>query len=187
MNAFQLPLLLRTLSTWLSGSLLTVLSITALQAQAECNTLLRTTFDAASVITEPNHLVVDTKTGLMWMRCPLGYTWDTNTCTRDEKKTAEFTWPDAVAAAGNHTSFAGYQDWRLPNRKELASIVEGACFDPAINLSIFPSTEAKGYWSSTPNNFNPDFAWAVNFINGDHVSTSRTNLFGVRLVRSINP
>lgn len=156
-------------------------------AAAECNTLLKPTFDEGAVTAEANGVLVDSRTGLMWMRCSLGYVWQDGSCARDESKPAEFSWGDALQAAAGAKSFAGYQDWRMPNRKELASIVEGVCFDPAINLTLFPATEAKGYWSSSPNNFNESFAWAVNFINGDHVSTSRTNLFAVRLVRQVNP
>lgn len=163
------------------------LTFAALSAAAECNTLLRRTFDSSAVIAEDNGVAVDTKTGLMWMRCSLGYQWQNGNCVRDESKAAEFTWPDAIKAAAAAKSFAGYSDWRLPNRKELASIVEAACFDPAIDLSLFPATEAKGYWTSSPNNFNPYSAWGVNFINGDHVSTSRENLFAVRMVRSVKP
>jgi Protein of unknown function (DUF1566). len=162
-----------------------VLTAAAMGAAAECNPTLRTTFDASAVTAENNGVLVDSKTGLMWMRCALGYQWKDGNCVRDESKTAEFTWPDALKAAVQAKSFAGYNDWRLPNRKELASIVEAACWEPAINLALFPATEAKGYWSSSPNNFIEDFAWAVNFTNGDHVSTARTNLFGVRLVRQL--
>jgi hypothetical protein len=172
--------LLRTLSAC-------ALAITAAGAAAECNTLLRQTFDSNAVVAEPNGVLVDTKTGLMWMRCSLGYQWQEDTCVRDDSQPAEFPWSDALKAAAAAKSFAGYEDWRLPNRKELASIVEAACFDPAIDLELFPATEAKGYWSSSPNNFNDASAWGVNFINGDHVSTSRENLFAVRMVRSVNP
>ncbi|MCR6652944.1 MAG: DUF1566 domain-containing protein [Cellvibrionaceae bacterium] len=164
-----------------------LLTATALGAAAECNPTLRNTFDASAVTAESNGVLVDSKTGLMWMRCALGYQWQSGNCVRDESQTAEFTWPDALKAAAEAKAFAGYQDWRLPNRKELASIVEAACHDPAINLTLFPATEAKGYWSSSPNNFAEVLAWGINFTNGDHISTSRTNLFGVRLVREVKP
>lgn len=164
-----------------------VLGVATAGAAAECNPTLRTTFDASAVTAETNGVLVDSKTGLMWMRCSLGFQWQDGNCVRDDSKPAEFTWPDALSAAQQAKSFAGYQDWRLPNRKELGSIVEGACYDPAINLTLFPATEAKGYWSSSPNNFNESSSWGINFINGDHVSTSRTNLFSVRLVRQVEP
>lgn len=174
--------------TFLRNKLVALVLVTASSyTAAECNTQLKPTFDESAVAAESRGVAVDSKTGLMWMRCSLGYVWQDGSCTRDDSKPAEFAWGDALQAAANAKTFAGYQDWRMPNRKELASIVEGACFDPAINLTIFPGTEAKGYWSSSPNNFNESFAWAVNFINGDHVSTSRTNLFAVRLVRTVNP
>jgi hypothetical protein len=163
----------------------TVLVAAATGAAAECNQTLRPTFDANAVVAESNGTLVDSKTGLMWMRCALGYQWQGGNCVRDESQTAEFSWSDALTVAAQAKAFAGYNDWRLPNRKELASIVEGACHDPAINLALFPATEAKGFWSSSPNNFTEILAWAINFMNGDHISTSRTNLFGVRLVRQV--
>src|SRR5690606_14572885 len=59
-------------------------------------------------------------TGLMWMRCSLGQTWDGSTCTG---AASSFAWQNALVAAQSH-SFAGHSDWRLPNKNELASLVE---------------------------------------------------------------
>jgi hypothetical protein len=50
----------------------------------------------------------------------------------------------------NDTGFAGHSDWRLPNIKELASIIEYACFAPAITVDTFPDTPSAGFWSNTP-------------------------------------
>src|SRR5690606_3487424 len=116
------------------------LALVATGAAAECNTLLRQTFDTNAVMAETSGVLVDSKTGLMWMRCALGYQWQDGNCVKDESKTAEFNWPDALNTAATNKTFAGYSDWRLPNRKELGSIVEGTCFDPAINLTLFPAT-----------------------------------------------
>ncbi|MBJ6938275.1 DUF1566 domain-containing protein, partial [Vibrio cholerae] len=68
-------------------------------------------------------------TGLIWQRCSLGQSWDGTDCTGEA---TTFTWEEALAAAAQHT-FAGRNDWRLPNKNELVSIVEYRCYRPAIN------------------------------------------------------
>lgn len=101
--------------------------------------------------------VTDKNTGLQWMRCSLGETWNGANCDGERK---DYTWQDALIEA-KKTSFAGFSDWVLPNVKELASIIEEACFEPAINPDIFP-TEVRsfglllgqGYWSSTKYEWN---------------------------------
>lgn len=40
-------------------------------------------------------------------------------------------------------------DWRIPNIKELSTIIERACTSPARNTDIFPVTVASVMWSST--------------------------------------
>jgi hypothetical protein len=59
----------------------------------------------------------------MWMRCALGQNWNGATCTGSGQA---YTWQAALQAAEG-SSFAGYSDWRLPDIKELSSIVEQAC------------------------------------------------------------
>jgi hypothetical protein len=154
-------------------------------AQAECNSLLRKSFDHTQIVAHDDGTVVDLGTGLMWQRCALGFQWQSGTCTRNTAAAAELTWEDALIAAAANKTFAGHRDWRLPNKNELGSLVERACFSPAIDENLFPNTEAKGYWTNSPNNFNEFSAWAVNFTDGDHMSTSRTNPLAARLVRPL--
>ena len=42
----------------------------------------------------------------------------------------------------------GRNDWRVPNRNELASIVESRCHSPAINGEVFPATPLEWFWTS---------------------------------------
>lgn len=161
-----------------------IIAIGSRSAWAECQATLVSSFDSSQVVTHDDGTLVDLRTGLMWRRCALGYRWQNGTCDRDSAA-AEFTWESALETTAKHTSFAGHGDWRLPNKNELDSIVDRACHSPAIDETLFPATEAKGYWTNTPNNFNEFSAWAVNFADGDHMSTSRTNLLGVRLVREV--
>ena len=88
--------------------------------------------------------VRDNATGLMWSQDDSGEAMD---------------WEAALAYAEAATT-AGYDDWRLPNAKELQSIADYSGVFPAIDTSVFNLTELtniKGqtdypfYWSSTSN------------------------------------
>jgi hypothetical protein len=124
--------------------------------------------------------VTHNSTGLMWMRCSLGQTWDGSTCTG---VASTFTWQNALGAAQSH-NFAGHSDWRLPNKNELASLVEQRCV-PAINSTIFPSTQTGGwFWSSSPYAGHSNYAWGVGFDGGGVYDYGKDLNFQVRLVRA---
>ena len=136
--------------------------------------------------------VTDARTGLMWKRCLEGQTWDGITCTGVETC---LTWADALGQAASST-FANHTDWRLPNVKELRSLVEECRFFPSINDTIFPATPSLFIWSATPNVNRTIYdttsnAWGVNFDYGSSLDNSfREFNYRVRLVRdgqSIDP
>jgi len=125
--------------------------------------------------------VTDTATGLMWARCPEGLSG----ASCDSGNAATFTWEGALVRARD-SSLAGYTDWRLPNVKELSSLFEEQCYNPAINLAVFPNTPASlGFWSASPGALSPSFAWFAEFGFGsaDHYD-GRSDGNHVRLVRS---
>lgn len=124
--------------------------------------------------------VIHNVTGLMWMQCSLGQTWTADGCSG---AASGHLWQGAMELAES-TSFAGYNDWRLPNKNELASIVEERCSSPAINLTIFPVTEPRWYWSSSPYTDKTDFAWSVFFSSGEVSGDYKYGPGRVRLVRS---
>lgn len=124
-------------------------------------------------------VVTHNKTGLMWMRCSIGQTWDGKTCSGSVDN---YTWQQALQVAEEH-NFAGYSDWRLPNKNELASILENNCEQPAINLDIFPGTKAAYYWSSTPFAAFANMAWSVHFNNSFVYYEFKSGPIHVRLVR----
>jgi len=124
--------------------------------------------------------VGDKATGLQWKRCSEGQTWSGSTCTGIA---SSHTWQAALQLAEG-ASDAGRSDWRLPNIKELASIVEQACVSPAIDLAAFPGTASAGYWSSSHLADDPISVLVERFDYGDDVSDS-VGIFGycIRLVR----
>jgi len=59
----------------------------------------------------------DVKTKLIWMRCSVGQTWMSGTCSGEATK---FNWEDAKKQTA---SFAGHNDWRIPTIEELRTLV----------------------------------------------------------------
>lgn len=58
----------------------------------------------------------------------------------------------------------GYSDWRLPDRRELMSIVDYGRAQPAIDTEVFPEClPSRIYWSSSTSASSSNFAWSVYF------------------------
>lgn len=72
---------------------------------------------------------------------------------------------EAIAYCSN-LSLGGQNDWRLPTRVELVSIVDYTQVSPAINATAFPDTPAVGYWTSSPYVNTPGSAWYIDFGDG---------------------
>src|SRR3990172_11418815 len=90
--------------------------------------------------------ITDNATGLIWMKNDNG---------------ATFSWENALSYAEG-LEYAGYTDWRLPNAKELQSIVDyarspattsSAAIDPLFNCTQITNeagqTDCPYYWSGT--------------------------------------
>ncbi len=121
----------------------------------------------------------DKLTDLVWMRCPAGYSWNASagTCGGEGR---QFTWQQAL----EHAAAAGGK-WRLPNTKELESLVKRNCFAPAVEVSVFSGLDLASHWTSTAA-LQGTGAWSVNLRNGTLTVTDKTNLYSVRLVRDAN-
>jgi hypothetical protein len=117
-------------------------------------------------------------TGLVWKRCAEG--WSGADCTVGA--IATMTWRDALARAVTDTT-AGYNDWRLPNLKELGSIVETCGNDPAVNRVVFPTTTMSITWTGSTLARSVGLAWTVDFASGSSFVADKTQRLYVRLVR----
>ena len=149
---------------------------------------------AVSYTNNNNGTITDNTTGLMWKTCDQGQAWDNNTttanltddnCTDDSNATDNYNWTVALTEAQNHT-FAGYDDWRLPNVKELTSIADYTATNPSINPAFPDIDNTDTFWASTLYDTieSPNNAWQVSFNTGFISTNIRTNDRRVRLVRT---
>lgn len=110
--------------------------------------------------------VTDTCTGLMWQQgtAPGVYKWQN-----------ALKYCDSLTL-GNHS------DWRLPNVRELRSIVDYGRIKPSID-PVF-SASSVSYWSSTTAADLPSYAWFIDFLVGIGLGDGKSNSKYVRAVRS---
>ena len=162
---------------------------------SETNAAVAATTPTTNFVDHGDGTVTDTTTGLMWMRCPLGKEWHGGTSCVRSANTYSWRWALWVAQAINSgvsnddndfaAGFAGHTDWRLPNKNELASIIEERCYSPALNLALFPNVQQPlRFWSSTPFARSANQAWWVDFAGGEIDTALKTPTgYKVRLVR----
>lgn len=127
-----------------------------------------------------NGLILHLPTRLVWQRCALGQSWTGSGCNGEADL---LDWSAALQAASANDD-GGHDDWRLPNRNELASIVETRCHGPAINGGIFPDHPSAGFWTSSSASDPSAAVWVVDFDHGNVEPDTTDGLRGVRLVRS---
>lgn len=119
-----------------------------------------------AVADEP--VVADVTTERLWQGCSAGQTG-----AGCEGQAEMFDWKGSLAYCQG-LSYGGIDDWRLPDVKELRSIVDLSHSHPAIDPAFFPNTPYYGpsvtpnvgnYWSSTARWYN-GFALYVDFGSG---------------------
>ena len=128
-------------------------------------------------------MVKDNVTGLVWeMKTNMDgvqnysnphdadntYTWyDSNPATNGgyAGTAGSGTNTEGFVKALNDANYGGYSNWRMPNSKELSSIVNyGIPYPgPTIDTGYFQNTAASWYWSSTTDVSYTSSAWGVYF------------------------
>lgn len=128
--------------------------------------------------------VVDAQTGLQWLRCVEGLNGES--CEQGEP--VMLNWAEALLHVNkvNVAAVEGQSDWRLPNVRELNSLVELQCANPSINAAIFPATPAVHTWTSSPYHFYTHYSWFVDFSSGAVTYDERIQGKALRLVRNAN-
>ncbi|KJU85003.1 secreted protein containing DUF1566 [Candidatus Magnetobacterium bavaricum] len=110
-----------------------------------------------------NGTVTDGLTGLVW-------TNDAGTPTVETCTGGYMSWQEALnyVKCLNAANYLGYSDWRLPNRKELFSLVDHGKYNPALASNHpFASVLSKNYyWLSTTCAYNTSGAWYFGVYDG---------------------
>jgi len=95
--------------------------------------------------------VFDTVTGLMWERV---------------KRTTEVATEKQAAAICSALVFGGHDDWRLPTRSELLSIVDYSLDFPRMDETLFPGTGPNSVWTSSFYGSGSKDVWLIDFLDG---------------------
>ena len=95
--------------------------------------------------------------------------------------TVKKDWDSAIAYCKS-LALLGFNDWRLPTKDELESIVDKSR-KPTIKKE-FKNVSSSHYWSSTTDKNFKNFAWYVFFYNGFVSNHNKDRNFYVRCVRA---
>ncbi len=123
--------------------------------------------------------ITDNLTGLIWLK--------------NGNRFGQRTWSEALSDCNgladdstNLTDGSSAGDWRLPNRKELRSLINYEEIDPEdwLNSQGFTGVQNGYYWSSTTYAPYTFFAWGVHMSDGHVFNYSKTFNNYVLAVRS---
>ncbi len=124
--------------------------------------------------------ISDNATGLIWMQVDSGDSSVNSSLSGYTKNDGTLAWAEALDFCQNLT-FAGSSDWRLPNAKELSSIVDygrspdttsSAAIDTLFSASSITDADGNAafpfYWTGTTHlDGIPSGGWAVYFAFGE--------------------
>ena len=134
--------------------------------------------------------ITDLNTHLMWEK----KSDDASIHDRDNV----YSWTSAFGVfihGLNVANFAGHNDWRLPNKRELDSILSAQAVNPSVSAAFNSGcsagcaptacscTPSSNYWSSTSYAASPDGAWVVSFGIGFVFPDNKSNNYCARAVR----
>jgi len=113
--------------------------------------------------------VTDNLTGLMW--------------SKNANIDGQKTWSDAIDWC-NALDHGGYSDWRLPNVRELHSLIDMGEYSPCLpDGHPYTNVQSSDYWSSSTPSYFTDTARHMIMDSGYVYSFSKTNTFYVWPVR----
>ena len=122
----------------------------------------------APSFTDNGETITDNNTGLIWQK---------------DADIAVHNWAAAIALC-EALEIGSLVDWQLPEKYELQSIVDYGRSNPAIDTTYFNfNGPAVEYWTRTPAASSAEWAWFVDFYDGDDkFNGPKTDAYSVRCV-----
>lgn len=126
-------------------SVIIILSL-VISLWAACVTNLTPGSSVERFIDNEDGTISDNKTGLVWQKCNYGLEFFDGVCGGS---TVVMTWSEALQNAQEYIDDNDFT-WRVPTIKELNSLIERSCVEPAMSeLFDYEAGVAQRYWSST--------------------------------------
>ena len=94
----------------------------------------------------------------------------------------KFDWYHAIAYCAD-LEYAGYDDWRLPTLRELASIMDFGGDSYAINRTYFPVLYIGRTWTSKQIFSDSTRAWDISFTTGELERALKSETYYVKCIR----
>ena len=135
--------------------------------------------------------VKDNLTGLIWLKNANAFdsrNWDTGVTVEARNWATALTDCNTLNSGEQGLTDGSVEgDWRLPNVKELQSLIDFGNIKPALPTGHpFKGVQSNYYWSSTTHAGGPSHAWLVHMRNG-HVDRYKKSYYNyVWPVRSDN-
>jgi len=118
-------------------------------------------------LSKSENIVTDSRTGLQW---------------QDNATPATMNWNSAIDYC-EALILEQHTDWRLPNIRELTSIMDDTKTNPSIDITVFVNIQPNRYWSSSTVVKYPDYVTNVYFGDGSVVPDDKRSDYYVRCVR----
>lgn len=124
----------------------------------------------SATLTRNNNVVNDSETSLQWQD------------NENQATLTRISWKNAISYCEG-ISLNGFTNWRLPNIRELKSIVDRTEINPSVNTFAYTET-VIAYWSASSLEGSSTRAWDITFSAGKANTSQKSSNRNVRCVRT---
>ncbi len=151
-------------------------------ADQKCDLGAQETASAKHFKNNGDGTITDKRSKLVWRACVAGMSWNGQQC-EGTSQTFNYSMAGITLDELNESRDSGRDDWRLPTREELDTLVEKRCYRPAINLNVFSFSPESGFWSSSAGDSDRR-VWVVHFLHGGDYIANKNQDWRLRPVAS---
>ena len=115
-------------------------------------------------------VILDTQTELYWE----AKSFDTKSDRFFERQMTWDEFSNDYISYLNEISYGGYNDWRVPTKHELRSLISYRQINPAFSQADFRSLTTGDYWCGPTYGRRADCGWVINFNIGSTTAKNKT-------------